>query len=639
MLMNRGMRMKQNLRVSAVATALAMLFAAASACSRRPAEPKPKPPQTIEELKAAIARVLERTHTPGCGLALVNRNGVLYAGGVGKADLATGRDVTAATMFRIGSITKSFVALAMLKLQEEGKVDLHAKVVDIVPEVKIVNPWDATDPVRIVNLLEHTAGFDDMQLAETYDMSGGAEAPLLATFAKFPEPQIVRWPPGTLQSYSNPGYGVSGYIIEKITGQPCEDYIGANILRPLHMEHSNMRLTPDVRTALAQGYRGDPPEPVPYYPIRLRPAGEMKSSPDEMALFLRMLLNRGTLDGVRIVAPESIARMETPETGLAARAGLKDGYGLGNDAVITHAIKMHGHNGGLDGFLSVYAYMPEQGLGYFFSINANTPALGQIDNLVFNYITRGIPIPPKPPAVPLDSKIQQAVGFYQFASPRNEKFKFLNQLLLEGWTYIDHGKLYRRGLIAGPREELIYLGNGQFRAGKESGADGVYCTDDQGNQFGCGQLACFRRISVVWPATRLILLVGAALTMATSILFALVWVPRKLLGQMRGVDHLSVRIVPLLASLTFLAGIVLWVHGGGSTFALATPSPYAIAIFVLTLVFPALSVTAFALALVSFQYPMNRAARFHSLAVAFACLGWTTYLAYWGMIGLRFWTV
>ncbi|MFZ2063040.1 MAG: serine hydrolase [Candidatus Binatus sp.] len=631
--------MKQHLLVSAVMAALAMIIAGATGCARKPPPPTEPKPQTIDQLKAAIADVLKRTHTPGCGFALVTKESLIFAGGVGKADLATNRDVTADTMFRIGSITKSFVALSILKLNEEGKVDLHAKVADVAPEVKIVNRWDATDPIRIVNLLEHTAGFDDMLLAETYDMSGGPEVPLLATFAKFPEPQVARWRPGTLQSYSNVDYGVAGYIIEKLTYQPCEDYIADNILRPLGMTHSDMRLTPDVRAALAQGYRGNPPLPVPYYPILLRPAGEMKASANEMARFVRMMLNRGTLDGVKIVSPESITRMETPETGLAARAGFKNGYGLGNYVTVRHAIVTHGHNGGLDGFLSVYAYMPDQGLGYFMSINASSPALSQIENLIFAYVTREVPTPPKPAAVPLDADVLAATGFYQFASPRNEKFKFLDELLLEGWTYTHNGKLYRRGLIPGPPEEQIYLGHRQFRGEKESGASGVFCTDDDGNRYGCGELACFRKISPVWPATRLILLVGAVLAMATSILFALIWIPRKLFGRMKGAKYLAVRVVPLLASLTFLATLVLWIHGGGSTFALATPSPFAVSIFLLTILFAILSVVGFVLAIRSYRYSMNRAARIHSIMVAFACIGWTAFLAYWGMIGLRFWTV
>jgi hypothetical protein len=167
----------------------------------------------------------------------------------------------------------------------------------------------------------------------------------------------------------------------------------------------------------------------------------------------------------------------------------------------------------------------------------------------------------------------------------------------------------------------------------------VYCTDDDGNRYGCGELACFRRISPIWPATRLILLVGAALTMATSIGFALVWIPRKMFGRMKGVRFLAVRVVPLLASLTFLATLALWIHGGDSTFALATPSPFAVSIFLLTILFAILSAAAIVLAILSFSYPMNRAVRLHSLAVAFACIGWTVFLGYWGMIGLRFWTV
>jgi hypothetical protein len=432
-------------------------------------------------------------------------------------------------------------------------------------------------------------------------------------------------------------YGVAGYIIEKISGQPCEEYIADNILRPIGMTHSDMRLTPDVRAALAQGYRGNPPQPVPYYPILLRPAGEMKSSPNEMARFVRMMINRGTLDGVKIVSAESITRMEIPQSGLAAIAGFKDGYGLGNYVTVRHPILTHGHNGGIDGFLSVYAYMPEQELGYFMSINASSAALTKVEDLIFAYITRGVAIPPKPAAKPIDAAVRAAAGFYQFASPRNEKFKFLNELLLEGWTYIDNGKLYRRGLIPGPAEELVYLGNNQFRTKEESGADGVYLTDSEDESYGCGELACFRKISPVWPATRLILLVGAAITMATSILFALVWIPRKVFGRMNGVKYLAVRVVPLLASLTFLATLVLWIHGGDSTFALATPSPFAVSICLLTILFAILSVAGFAIAIRSYRYPMNRAARIHSSAVAFACLGWTVYLSYWGMIGLRFW--
>ena len=109
--------------------------------ARRDPSPKPqadKGPQTIDELRAAIARVLKQHHVPGCGFSIVAGDRVIYAGGVGKADLAADRMVDGDTMFRIGSITKGFVALALLQLQEQGKLDLHrARVGDLAPDVTI----------------------------------------------------------------------------------------------------------------------------------------------------------------------------------------------------------------------------------------------------------------------------------------------------------------------------------------------------------------------------------------------------------------------------------------------------------------------------------------------------------------------
>jgi CubicO group peptidase (beta-lactamase class C family) len=98
-------------------------------------------PRTIDELRARIAHVLDRNHVAGVGLALVTRDRVLWAGGVGLADRASGRPVTADTLFRVGSITKSFVALALVKLSEEGRIDLSARVSDLAPEVAIENRW------------------------------------------------------------------------------------------------------------------------------------------------------------------------------------------------------------------------------------------------------------------------------------------------------------------------------------------------------------------------------------------------------------------------------------------------------------------------------------------------------------------
>jgi CubicO group peptidase (beta-lactamase class C family) len=595
-------------------------------------------PRSLDELKKAIVAILTRYHMPGVGIALVTKDNVIWAGGLGKADLASGREVDSDTMFRVGSITKSFIALSLLQLQEKGKISLETPVRDLASEVPIRNPWESTDPVRVVNLLEHTAGFDDFPLAEFYAFDGDENIPLLTTLRQFPAPQNVRWRPGTFASYSNPDYGVAGYILEKVTHRSCDDYLAANILRPLGMMRSNIRLTSEIKATLATGYEYDPPRPVPYFPILLRSAGDLKSSPNEMARFVRMILNRGSLDGVTIVSPESIARMEETKTTLGSRNGLKNGYGLGNYADVGHAFVAHGHNGGLDGFGSNYEYIPEQGVGFFFSINssASTEAERDLTDVLFAYITRRLTPPSKPSRAPFDQRIEEAIGLYQFTTPRSGWTRFLTEFIT-GWTYIDNRVLLRRGFLLGRPEKLVYLGNGQIRTDKESAATGVYCKGSDGETYACGPLSAFQLVNPVWPVVRLALALVILLTMATSILFAFVWFPRKLLGRMREVRHLSVRIFPLVAVLSF--ALTYWWIQNQPTIVLARPDSVTISLFVMSIVFPVLSVAALILVLVSWRHQINRAARIHSLFVAIACCTTACFFAYWGMLGARTWTL
>src|SRR5437879_13689555 len=200
-------------------------------------------PKTLQELQQAIKEVLENEHVPGAGVALVANGVVLWCGGIGDADIATKRAVNCDTEFRVGSISKTFVALALLKLQEEGRINLYARLQDVAPEIPFKNRREAMHPVRIVNLLEHTAGFDDMEPSEVYNVHDRYDFPLLEVFKRFMKPQIARWPPGTRMSYSNPGNAIAGYLIEKVAGKPFDQYIREAFLRPMGMEHADYPFT------------------------------------------------------------------------------------------------------------------------------------------------------------------------------------------------------------------------------------------------------------------------------------------------------------------------------------------------------------------------------------------------------------
>ena len=101
-----------------------------------------KSPQILTELQDSIQKILIETNTPGAGIVMVSGDDVVLLKGLGKADLENNIDVNQNTMFRLGSVSKLFVGLAVLKLQEEGRLNLKDKVKDIIPEIEIKNPWE-----------------------------------------------------------------------------------------------------------------------------------------------------------------------------------------------------------------------------------------------------------------------------------------------------------------------------------------------------------------------------------------------------------------------------------------------------------------------------------------------------------------
>src|SRR4051794_40830174 len=185
-------------------------------------------PKSIPELQAALEKVLKETKTPGAGIAIVSRDQAEWVAGIGKADVAANLPVTADTLFRLGSLSKTFVAVAALQLQEEGKLKLTDTVRQWVPDVAFVNPWEPSDPVRLVHLLEHTSGFDEMHFRE-FALDDPKPMSLKDALAYGASSRVCRWPPGTRMSYCNSGPALLATVIEKASGERFEDYVQEHI--------------------------------------------------------------------------------------------------------------------------------------------------------------------------------------------------------------------------------------------------------------------------------------------------------------------------------------------------------------------------------------------------------------------------
>ena len=384
------------------------------------------PAKTVDDIKQRITELVEYHGIPGLSVAIVENDHNRLVAGFGMADREQKKPASAETLFRIGSISKMFVSLAALKLQEQGKLDLNTPLKELAPDIEFDNPWSETDPVRLVHLLEHSAGWDDIHLTE-YASNDPAPLTLKQALDYHPDSRVSRWRPGVRMSYANSGPAVAAYVIEKVTGMDFETYINQQFFQPLEMTTATYRY-PEQDHLLAKLYQSG--EEAPYWHISMRPSGSINASARDMANLVRFYLNRGVANGDRILSVESIRRMETPETSLAAKAGMKTGFGTGNFTTTYKNFVFYGHNGGVNGGVSHLAYLPNQGVGYAIAMNSdNSQAFKAIYQEVQRYITFGLSGPKLPEVTSLpENTAEQYSGFYRLVNPRQALFGFGSEL-------------------------------------------------------------------------------------------------------------------------------------------------------------------------------------------------------------------
>ena len=317
---------------------------------------------------AQLDRIIERRmaadNTPGLALALTDRERTLRVATYGFADLAARTPVTPDTLFEIGSIGKSFTSLALMREHEAGNLDLQAPVACYLPWFEVRS---AFPPITIHHLLSHTAGI----IAGT-DPTPSVEYQVWAL-----RESEAATPPGTSFHYSNIGYKALGLVLERLTGQTYGDAIRSRILTPLGMATSEPAITNAVRSRLAVGYASlyDDRPAHPSHP--LVPAtwletesgdGSIASTPEDMAVYLRMLLNRGRGTQDRLVSEAGFATMtqrviattDDPEP-------LYYGYGLNTREVEGHTYV--GHPGGMVGYSAAILGDLDDGLGAIVLVN------------------------------------------------------------------------------------------------------------------------------------------------------------------------------------------------------------------------------------------------------------------------------
>ena len=593
----------------------------------------PAAPKTLAELKQRIEKVVKDQGVPAIGIALVNREGPLWVAGWGKADLTSGRVADQDTLFRIGSVSKMFAGLAVLKLVEEGKLSLDDKLRDRAPDVAFENPWEATNPVRIANLLEHTTGWDDMHVAEyAYD------APDTMTIKQgldyHPDSRKSRWPPGTRQAYNNIGPTVAAYIVEKVTGQRFEDYIAKEFFTPLGMASTSYFRTKLYDERGATLYQGATPQE--YWQIIYRPSGSINSSARDMAKFVQFMLMRGSTATGPIVSAASIDRMETPATLPGNAQGVLAGYGLANysSGHLAWGTAFRGHDGGVIGGLTQLAYVPELGEGYVFMISSGNPAaMGAISELLKGYLLRDAKWREVDSAA-LPERYKQIDGYYQFINPRSDNMRMLASFA--GILRVTHDdKVLHRTPLFGGWISSDYVGAREVLVDRWTGLPSIAVIEDPlvGPTLQVASDVLLRVPAWKVFARFLTLALLVVMTIA-GIVMLIVWAARR---KKTNDGRLWLRLWPLLASAALISFVIMSAVGGAFLKALGTISPLSVGLFAMSLVYPAVVLSGAAyLFKTNAREPKNLPYWFAAVFVVVHLLI-AGYMTMYGAIGVRTW--
>jgi CubicO group peptidase (beta-lactamase class C family) len=363
-------------------------------------------------LETEIAKILKETGIPAISIALVRDGDVVWTGAYGYGNVGARVPATPDTYFSTGSTFKFVTATAIMQLVEKGKLDLDTPLNRVLgPELAIAG----ADDVTFRHMLSHHSGLQGPV----------GTVPLWSRRAPRTPLDLIKGtkrigPPGTEYRYCNECFGIMAWVVEKLSGQPWDQYVAESVLRPLGIDIPSASVpTPAMVEHMALPYdlRDNAPVPIEQVRYDVYSAGDVYLRAQDMARFLAAQLNSGVFRGKRILGEASTHEMQR-------RQFADEGYGLGTGVVENggHAYLQHG--GSIPGFNSISLGEPATRMGVYIMSNSgsSSKAIGPLAQLALR-LMRGENAEPLPgfasrtfTEVALDTAtLDQYVGQYQLA--------------------------------------------------------------------------------------------------------------------------------------------------------------------------------------------------------------------------------
>ncbi|MBN8731955.1 MAG: serine hydrolase [Acidobacteria bacterium] len=299
------------------------------------------------------------------------------------------------TRFRLGSITKQFTAAAILTLAEQGKLSLQDPVNKFYAEAPA-----AWEKITIHHLLNHTSGIVSYTGLPGFFQKESMTARTPAEIVKLTQDKPLEFEPGSKMKYNNSGYILLGYVIEKVSGMPYDEYLKKNLFEPLGLKDTGYDWNQAIIARRASGYQPDGKHAA-YLDMSLPyAAGSLYSTVDDLAVWA------AALESGKVVSKENYTKMTTPYLN-------QYGYGLVMDKIENHEVV--GHGGGINGFNTMLLRAGGDGLTVAVLANQNTPAADRISkDLVALYLGKDVKPRPVLTEVKLPAgKLDSVAGQYE----------------------------------------------------------------------------------------------------------------------------------------------------------------------------------------------------------------------------------
>jgi len=346
--------------------------------------------QNVDELDAYLEKLVNSGSPPGLSMLIVKNDSIVYNKGFGWADGPRKIKATPQSVYHWWSITKIPTAMAILQLQEQGKLHLDDAVSKYLPFFEVKYPSDKRSTITIRHLLNHSSGIPDasgLTLTKWIHHDGEPALNQTAFVEKvFPDYSTLKFEPGENTAYTNIGYMLLGAIIEKVSAQNYRDYIRQNILEPLEMSHTDFVYTREMEAVEAAGSHPSVSFMSPLLHIMIssyiretsdghiwmervytdqEPSSALIGSTMDAARLMRAYLNKGVLNGNRILSEKSIDYMTNE--GHVAEANDKGLYffrrGIGWAVFKEKSGYKLEHTGGGPGFYTIMQIYPDDNLG------------------------------------------------------------------------------------------------------------------------------------------------------------------------------------------------------------------------------------------------------------------------------------